>query len=153
VHRGRYVVVVVCVVLTAACSGSGTHPSATATPSSTSSTTNQVTKAPGSEFCQLVAQLIARARDPRHTTGKTSTTSSNFQNTVTRLLATSPPSIKADLQVVIRGTLAINNALATVNYDAKKLKASTIQTLENSDFRAAGARVGTYFQQACDFTP
>jgi hypothetical protein len=141
------------VALTTACSGSGTHPSATVTPSSRSSTPNQFTQASGSEFCRLVAQLITTARDPRHGTGTAGNTNSNFANTAKRLLATSPPAIRKDLQVVIRGTVAINNALAAVNYDAKKLTTSEIQSLENSDFRAAATRVGTYFQQACEIKP
>jgi len=151
-HRGLRVVVVF-VVLTTACGGSGKQPSATATPSSRSSTPNQFTKAPGSEFCQLVGQLIATARNPRHGTGSTSDTASNFENTVKRLRTTAPPAIKTDLQVVIRGILAINSALAAVSYDAKKLKSSTIPSLENSDFRAAATRLGTYFQQACAIRP
>jgi hypothetical protein len=143
-------------VVTAACGGSSKNTAATASSATTASssptasstsTTVHFSGSSSSQFCDLARQLGQNTQVGPNADLRS--VYANFDSEAGQILAAAPAAIKSDLNAVVAGLRILKNALAAVNYDSRKLDASTIKSLQDPAFQASVSRVASYTQQVC----
>ena len=127
----RMVIVVALVGLAAAaCGGSGSSSAA--------------------RYCDVARQLSQDIKITASTDFRA--TFAQFDAFADRYLAAVPPAIKDDANTVIGGIRQLERSLRAVNFDVTKVDVSSLKSLSDARFTAAGNRLVDYNSKNCGIT-
>ena len=103
----------------------------------------------GGDFCKAVAASLNRPATTGTTPAEMGAQLAVIRKEAGQAASLAPAALKGDVNLLMSASLAVWDALAKVNYDYTKIKASDMSALSSPEVAAASKRLTAYMTGTC----